>query len=381
MPSFPDFKGRNPSGNEMPRVAGGDQLRPRDINRLATGIDRTTLRTTNGGGFRISRSDGGTIITQKSQVSQYHWRCTKDNDHIHINIGDVWGLGVVDREKKQRLTNVDYDRGDDANKNYQGCPDVMIGVKNATHIAASKIPPNERLYVPAEQGVYYIKYTTWTGQPEDSATPSDSSIDDLKGTQQVCLLFTDKPTTIQNDPDVYPICEVDVDGVLWQGVDSPIFIRRSTQHGFKIDVANTGSEYKVTVVRGSICNVIPKYDGTSHELGSNKPAAHLTIDGGSNPDDGTYSVLIECEADISYQVHFPKTAKVKIIKDFSPTSNPDTDTKAYLLLGDIIVSTDTDTDTKRINVYQYVTSSLWAERQKWTGGLQYFYYQMSSFGA
>lgn len=379
MPSFPDFKGRNPSGHEMPRVAGGDRLRPRDINRLATGIDRTTLRTTVGGGFRIKRSDGGTSITQKDDVSQYHWRCTRDNNHIHINIGDVWGLGVVNREKKQILTNVNYDAMAVANRYYQGCPDIMIGVENSTHIAASKIQPNQRLYVPAKKGVYYIKYTTWIGQPQSSSTPQDPTITALKGTQQVCLLFNENPAEIQNDPDVYPICEVDDDGIIWQGIDSPIFIRRSPSYEWKVSLINTGSQHKVTVARATICNVVPKYEGTAFEIGSPDTSAFLLL-GGSSVADGTYSVLLECEADASsYLVHFPKTAVVKIQKDYSPYSTPDTATKAYLRLADIVFTTDSQTGIKSVQVYQFIRSSIWAERQKWNDGLQYFYYQLNPY--
>lgn len=380
MPSFPDFKGRNPSGNELPKVTGGDSLRPRDINRLSTGIDRTTLRSTIGGGFRIKRSDGGTIITQKDNVSQYHWRCTKDNNHIHINIGDVWGLGVVNREKKQILTNVNYDGLATEKRYYQGCPDVMIGVENATHIAASKLLPNERLYVPAKKGIYYIKYTTWTGQPAGSSTPSDPAIVALKGTQQVCLLFSENASIIQNDPYVYPICEVDDDGLVWQGVDSPIFISRSEQqHEWKVNLVPTGSEFRVVVTRATICNVVPKYDGTNYELEQPDVDAWLTLDGGTEPEDGIYSVLLECEADASsYIVHFPKTAFVKIQKDYNPYTTPDTATKAYLRLADIIVTTDSQTNSKNLQVYQYLRSSLWAERQKWNDGLQYFFYQMNA---
>lgn len=121
--------------------------------------------------------------------------------------------------------------------------------------------------------------------------------------------------------------------------------------------------FQYRVFTGSVNNVIPKIDG--------KPLDDPTVGGLTEPTgEGSYMIAVKCYADAP-PVRFPKTNTEMVL--ISPAEALlDTDSYGYIAVASIILGPPGPNRSRQIN--QLVSSSLWAERHKYTEPNTAWYY-------
>ena len=121
--------------------------------------------------------------------------------------------------------------------------------------------------------------------------------------------------------------------------------------------------FEYRVYTGTVNNVIPKIDGKA----LNDP----TVAGLPEPTgEGDYRIAIKCYADAP-PVRFPKTNTEMVM--ISPSESLlDTDSYGYIVVATLYLTAPGPNRTR--NLQQMVSSSLWAERHKYTEPNTAWYY-------
>ena len=120
-------------------------------------------------------------------------------------------------------------------------------------------------------------------------------------------------------------------------------------------------EYKVYT--GTVNNVIPKIDGKT----LNDP----TVSGLPEPSsEGTYAIAIKCYADAP-PVRFPKT-NTEMVMITPSEALIDTDAYGFIVVAFVVLTAPGPNRTR--DIQQMVSSSLWAERHKYTEPNTAWYY-------
>lgn len=118
------------------------------------------------------------------------------------------------------------------------------------------------------------------------------------------------------------------------------------------------SESKIKVSSGTIGNKVPTINGVA----LSDPTAGFPI-----PEDGGYILLAECPASNLGNVSFPSGVPTLLLQTSIPN---DTDTAGYIRIADVSVYNEGDS----IDIYNYLSGSLWGERVKVTYSPAVYYF-------
>ena len=352
-------KGRNPSGNELPNVASGGILKASDINSLATGIDRSTLRS--GKGYTFVQSSGGTSINIKQEAELPPWGAYKNGKNLCIRAGNVWGKGVSEMPKHTAKV-WGTAKADFLRKFWTARP-VMIGVEGANIASTDEInadiPVGSRAIVlPIKEGTYYIEYGNWDSS--DGKESQGGVATSLSGTEQFVLRHKPKATPPSPTENIVIVCYVDENGMVFQGAVGDIWWGGDTgSHPFKISVRKVENTWKIFVDYGTVNNLVPDY-ATGGEVGDDN--AGMTGLGSGNSVSGVREVYMRMkyEEDEPFPIPYPE------VLNSAPQDITPTDETFYLVIGRVTAETEGSGETARpkFTIEQAVSGSLWVERFK-----------------
>jgi hypothetical protein len=341
--SFPDFKGRIPSGTGLPKLGGGQGLKPSHISGLATGIDKATIRS--GKGYTVSsQGSGGTTLQIKQSGGSFPWACTPHRGGIYVTIGNCWGMGVAKRRKNTwKHKNRNYA---DSETIYSARP-VLIDIEGNDFTSTEYINDDDPLILAKKVGYYYIEWCEYKGETGTSELTST-----LVGSMQFVMKFS------AQDPQAgdrwFLLCYVDNELTVFQGVQSDIFMDNGSgdSHAWKIKIVRQDEQDWICVDYGEINNFPAKYsDGTA--LGDD-------VNGGFSAGVGTVNVYLMVSGD---EEAFPTDAKVYSGSGDVPQA---TDSNAYVNLGRVKGEKKGTgaSATTQYTITQLVNNSLWGERFK-----------------
>lgn len=350
MSQSPNFRSRIPSTTGLPRVSRGMNISPNHINGMAEGIDKVTLRK--GVGYTFKQTSGGTMLNITQENKTHPWKCVCDGVNIYINVGKIWGNGVMEHPNSTLMTRSGYD----ASYVYFGGRTLFVDVDKATCISSDSVNDSETgelvLAVPAKKGYYYIEYSKW--ESNDTMIDDDAS-DKALNTRQFILKYKPLTGILPKGVGVYPVCELQDDNLLVQGITSDIYNTPYTEyrHAFQIYITDFEGDAYIEVAGGTVCNIEANYsDGTN--LGD--PDGGIAIGTTAEMTAGTRYLYIEAKANISNgsAVKFPDPAQGIILRSGGsiPTSGGST---AYVGIGKVVIKDNVAT------ISQYVTGSLWGE--------------------
>ena len=341
--NFPDFKGRIPSGTGLPKMGGGQGLKPSHISGLATGIDKATIRS--GKGYKVtSQGSGGTTLQISQSGGSYPWACIPHRGGIYVTIGNCWGMGVAKRRKntwKYKTRNYP-----DAETIFSARP-VLIDIEGNDFTSTEYINDDDPLILAKKVGYYYIEWCEYKGETGTSELTSP-----LVGSMQFVMKFSSK------DPQAgdrwFMLCHIDNELTVFQGVQSDIFADNGSgdSHAWKIKIVRQDEQDYICVDYGEINNLPASYED-GNELGDD-------VNGGVACGTGTYTVYLEVLGD---DEAFPTEATVSVSTGGTPEAS---DGAAYVTLGRVKgekKGTGTAATTQ-YTITQLVNNALWGERFK-----------------
>jgi hypothetical protein len=340
--NFPDFKGRIPSGNGLPKLGGGQGLKPSHISGLATGIDKATIRS--GKGYKVTSQGSGGTTLQISQGGYTHpWACTPHRGGIYVTIGNCWGMGVNKRRKNTwKHKNRNYT---DSETIYSARP-VLIDIEGNDFTSTEYINDDDPLLFAKKVGYYYIEWCEYKG---DTGTSELTST--LVGSMQFVMKFS------AQDPQAgdrwFVLCYVDNELTVFQGVQSDIWMDNGdgNSHAWKVTIVRQDEQDWICVDYGEINNFPATYsDGI--DLGDD-------VNGGFPAGVGTFTIYLEVQGD---EEAFPTSAKVH-----SGSQTPEaSDSAAYVTLARVKGERKGtgSSATTQYTITQLVNNSLWGERFK-----------------
>lgn len=350
MAQSPDFRGRVPSSTGLPRVSAGMQLSPNHINGVAEGVDRATLRK--GVGYTFKQTSGGTMLNITKENKSHPWKCVSDGVNIYINVGKIWGNGIMEHPNSTLMTGSQYD----PSYVYFGGRTLFIDVDKATCISTDSVNDSETgevvLAVPAKKGYYYIEYSKWES---NDTMVDDTASDTAMNTKQFILKYKPLSDVIPKGAGIYSLCELQDDGLLVQGVTSDIYWSAPStyKHAFQIYITDYEGDAYIEVAMGTLCNIEANYDD-GIDLGD--PDGGIDIGETAAMTAGTTYLYIEAKADITNgsAVKFPDPSEGVILRSGGsiPASNG---TTAFVGIGKVVIKDNEAT------IHQFVTGSLWGE--------------------
>lgn len=342
------FRGRIPSTTGLPRVSKGMGISPAHINDVSAGVDRVTLRK--GSGYTFKQTSGGTALNITDNAKQHPWKCVNDGVNIFINIGRIWGNGIMEHPNNTLLTGAGYPE----DTVYFGGRTLFVDVDNATCISSDSVSDNKEegfscLAVPAKQGYYYIQYVLWES---NDTLMDDPASDKALNSKQFVLKYLPLSGTLPKT-NIYPVCELQDDGLLVQGITSDIYYAPQIQtHPYQIYITDFDGDAYAEVAMGTLCNLETEYeDGIP--LGDPDGGVNLGRTGSLSGADIYFFVKAEVGTSNGNPV-FPSRSVGVILK--SGSSIPKSGSKiAYVGIGKVSFK---DNEAK---VEQFVTGSLWGE--------------------
>jgi hypothetical protein len=312
-------------------------------------VDRITLRK--GKGYTFKQTAGGTTLNIKNPADSHPWEARTDGVNIFITVGNIWGKGIEAHPNATLFTGSGYTE----NEVYFGGQTLFIDIALATAISTDSVKEGDALpsvlAVPAVKGYYYIEYSVFTST---KGLASDSKSTTAVGTKQFVLKHLPL-TGVLPKTGIYPLCELQDDGLLVQGITSDIYYApQLARHPFQIYITDYEGTAYAEVAMGTLCNIEANYaDGT--DLGD--PDGGIEI-GATGSVTGTKVFYLHAKVGSTASgVLFPDPSFGVLLK--SGSSIPQSgNTDAYVGVGRYIVREG------EVIVEQYTTGSLWGEYYK-----------------
>ena len=323
-------------------------ISPAHINGMAEGIDRVTLRK--GRGYTFKQTSGGTALNITEDNETHPWRARSDGVNIFIDVGRIWGNGIIDHPNSTLM----YGMGYTANDVYFGGKTLFVDIANSTVVSSDSVNDSTTgktiLAVPAVKGYYYIQYVLWNGSTKGGT--DDTASTKAKGTKQFVLKHLPLSGVLPKT-NVYPVCELQDDGLLVQGMTSDIWYAPQIQtHPFQIYITDYEGDAYAEVAMGTLCNIEAEYsDGL--ELGDPDGGEYLGKTGSLGSVNKYFYITAKTGTRGGAPV-FPSSSEGVVLRVGSsiPRSS---DTVAYVGIGRIISREGEPV------IEQFVTGSLWGE--------------------
>lgn len=314
---------------------------------MAEGIDKVTLRK--GKGYTFKQTSGGTSLNITDDNKTHPWRARSDGVNIYIDVGRIWGNGIMEHPNKTLMTGLGYDD----TYVYFGGRTLFVEINNATVISSDSISDTADdksvLAVPALKGYYYIQYDIWNSNDQMVDDPaSEKAI----GSKQFILRY--KPLTeVLPKTNIYPVCELQDDELLVQGITSDIYYAPQLQtHPFQIYVTDYEGDAYAEVAMGTLCNIEAEYDDGT-ELGDPDGGVYLGKTGELGSQVRYFWLHAKTGTRLGAPV-FPSSSEGIVLESGSsiPRSGG---SDAYVGVGRIVVNEGD------VRIEQFVTGSLWGE--------------------
>ena len=408
----PDSAGRN-FGLHLPKVAGGQHLQPKHLNKISEMVEKATLQ--DGAGYTHTQTPNGTQINIPRRHKRSHpWCCQSQGEWLTIDMGNFFMTGnskvalVGDPAKTTFLTATNRANEWISNSSmpwaaaFQYAEDSKSG---GLHMRSSEIwfdiPDMNYLtntqmdngYIPLstalKSGLYYLTISSWSGrqlptEDDPSAAVWNTYSTSKKGSIVPCIKYADLDCMFDISGLVYPICTVDESGYIFQGVSSDIFHAVSDAPPFTVTMTvdpEDDEQYILNVVVGTVCNVVPVYEDEETYIWD-ESTTRVTKD--DLEESEIMYVVIECtpkEEDEFSGGKFPEWVVVKVVKTVEEYA--DKDDAGYVVIALLRARTSTDAEGEKtlqgVEVLQVVTGSLWAERRKYSDALAtYYFFRMNT---
>jgi hypothetical protein len=317
---------------------------------MAEGIDRVTLRK--GKGYTFKQTSGGTSLLIQDQNTLHPWKAVSDGVNIYINVGKIWGNGIMEHPNSTLMTGAGYD----PTYVYFGGRTLFVEVNNATVISSDSISDTADdksvLAVPAKSGYYFIQYDLWESNDQ---MVDDTASEKALNTKQFILRYQPLDQVLPKT-NIYPVCELQEDGLLVQGINSDIYYAPQLQtHPFQIYITDFEGDAYAEVAMGTLCNIEATYDD-GIELGDPDGGVYL----GKTGEVGNITRYFYLHAKTGTRLGkpvFPSSSEGVILESggsIPRSGNSD----AYVGVGRIV------TREGELVIEQFVTGSLWGEYYK-----------------
>jgi len=364
----------NGNGNILPNVNEGDALKPRTINRLSEGIDRSTLQF--GPGLKVTKTGNSTVVSVSKQLISRHpfeasdvgspYAKGSDSKLLTINIGCFFGqfnqFPKIWRENNSvGWAGVsEYTPGNKKEEGYHSLgSEIMIDVENANYISSRHLSASAMLLMPLKEGLYYIEVGAWSGKqmPADSSIPEIADWNkyskSMKGMVRPIIKYANRATMIKvaGQQNVIPICTVDKYLRIFQALSSDIFWPSKRSYPLQVYITEQdGQEARITITPGCVNRVIPKLN--EKYLDADEPPDQLVV--------GEAYVTVK----VTYQQdkNFPRTAEIYLHLGGDLNSLEDTTTDSYYPIAKI--NQTTSGDDKVYTVTQLSAGHLICNRTK-----------------
>ena len=426
--SGPNSNNRNNSFH-LPKVSAGQTIRPKHINKLGEGVDRNSVGP--GSGYTVTKTTNQTILNIPHHFSNGHpWAIRLHNGDLQINVGHFYfcnasnwagGVGTMIQGsgKNAWLDNGFFSWGKMVNytanastplvgKHLQGA-EIFFEVEDMNYLCTTQMQDGrEPLTTSATAGLYYIEVGVWNGrqmEPPFTAEGDQELTNDETNTNLNVASFNTYslakkgsvvPIVKYAHPDdmagvtgqVYPIATIDEFGNAFHGVSSDIFHLVKDVPPFTIIVSTTVIDeetlWKVSLTAGTVCNVIPRYQGDSGPFLYEDTNITLSKEDFSANENGIRHIVLRCKAlavDEFSGGRFPNRVTVEALATYDST-NADTDEYGHLLIGLVrgIVSNEGEpNESFDVAVTQFITGCVWAERRKFnTNTASYVFYRVGT---
>jgi hypothetical protein len=272
---------RVPHGNGIPifNANEGDSIKPRMLNRLAEGIDRSTLQF--GPGVKVSRTGNSTCVSISKKVSQPHpfeafEVGASEGKMISFSLGCFFGQfnqfpNVWKSNNSVSWAGVsDYTQGTSKEEGYHATGgEIMIDVENANYLSSQHINSEGILIMPLKEGLYYIEIGAWSGKQLEGDLGGTSAAEwnqyslSMKGMVRPIIKYASRTDMVKlsGQKDVIPICTVDKYFRIFQALSSDIFWPSKRSYPFQVYITEQdGNEARIIVTPGCVNRVIPKLD-------------------------------------------------------------------------------------------------------------------------
>lgn len=412
MATSPNAGNSTPSEFGLPYVAEGDPIKASDINALSSAIEKISIGF--GEGYSFSRFGRNGTLTVEDQTSHNRqpWGVVVSGKKLLINVANVF-LNGTDKEFRPLSSYGFSDAGTDKGSVLAGNL-IKFEVPGADAADSSSINPQSGVlacdFLP---GYYYIevKYDIFSNlidnilnfKVKGEAFLRYSASQDTIG-EQITTPFGTK----RND-NVYPICTVTGNAVIIQGVRSDIFARGPDlsgdlpdlpdvdwpkvelpdvfDHPFKIKLEQqTNGSYTIQLVPGTVCNVLPRYEDENGPQLWQTSTWTITPTANMNP----VFIYLACRPGSELEANggrFPRAVVAKRATYYNPESF-DKDDEGTLLIGVLTAVKVPYTQTVKVNgvdteqtfykwvaqAKQFVSTSVWAERRKYSDLVASYYF-------
>ena len=342
----------NGSGNILPNVNEGDALKPRTINRLSEGIDRSTLQF--GTGLKVTKTANSTIVSvSKPDISRHPFEASdvgsvyvKDGENsklMTINLGCFFGQfnqfpNIWRDNNSVGWSGVsEYTPGTEKEEGYHALGgEIMIDVENANYLSSRHLSASAMLVMPFKEGLYYIEVGAWSGK-QLPADPTISAISDwneysksVKGMIRPIIKYAERADMVKvsGQMGVIPICTVDKYLRIFQALSSDIFWPSKRSYPFQVYITEQdGETARVIITPGCVNRVIPQLDGKY--LDADEPPDQLIAG------EGYITVKVTYQQD----KNFPRTAEIYYHLGSTLTALEDTTQNSYYPIAKINQST------------------------------------------
>jgi len=332
----------NGSGNILPNVNEGDALKPRVINRLSEGIDRSTLQF--GTGLKVTKTANSTIVSvskqhlprhpfEASDVGSAYVKGGADSKLMTINLGCFFGQ-FNQFPKIWRDNNSvgwagvsEYEPGDKKEEGYYALgSEIMIDVENANYLSSRHLSASAMLVMPFKEGLYYIEVGAWSGKqlPADPLVPAISDWNEhsksMKGMVRPIIKYAKRETMIKlsGQQNIIPICTVDKYLRIFQALSSDIFWPSKRSYPLQVYITEQdGQEARIVVTPGCVNRVVPKLEGKY--LDADEPPDQLIVS----------ESYITVKVTYEENKNFPRTAEIYLHLGGDLNSLEDTPAYSY----------------------------------------------------
>lgn len=338
----------------LPNINEGDALRPRTINRLAEGIDRSTLQF--GPGIRVTKTGNSTSVSlsvtskvrHPFEVAEVGVDPGKGGGDkvMTINLGCFFGQFNQFPNAWRDNNTVGwagvsaYTPGTSKLEGYHAVgSEIMIDVENANYISSLHINPNAMLLMPLKEGLYYIEVGAWSGKqlPADESQPEIADWNkyslSMKGMVRPIIKYAKRADMVKalGQQGVIPICTVDIYFRIFQALSSDIFWPSKRSYPLQVYITEQdGQTARIIVTPGSVNRVIPKLDGKY--IDADEPPDQLVA--------GESYVMVK----VTYEEgkNFPRTAEIYLHLGANLAGTEDTIAYSYYPIAKINMATSGD---------------------------------------
>jgi len=407
----PSSGGRNNSIH-IPKVGGGNAIRPRHINKLGEAIDRNSLGS--GIGYTHHQTSSGTILNIRRTFHRAHpWFCYRLGELMAINVGHFYlsnksKLFPVGNSGQIQTANSPASNIWVPNSSFAWASDITYGDSDKSyglHMEGSELffdiddmkyltnmqmqDGADPLTTVADAGLYYITIAKWSGRqlsnPDDNqdiGSWNDYSTA-MKDKLVPCMKWASLDDMFAVTGTIYPIATIDEYDNIFQGVASDIFHQAAEAAPLTVIVSPSSTDtdvFDISIVAGTVCNVMPTYGEGNYiweesDLTATKEDLKTKM----------HYVVLKCTAlaeDEFSGGRFPDKVQAEVLTDYDP-SNWDKDDAGYLLIACFKGVMQKDSQGNEtgfsISINQLVTGSVWAERRKFSDKpASYYFYRLST---